>query len=638
MPDPVLSLETSHLSAALHTVLLLIVSYVTGSALLRVDPRKPRTLTEVALIFTAGTLGLIGVVSTVLLRRFNVHSLYPLLLIAWSIWRGLERPVDSPDTTAPRFCRRDGWALLIVLGVGLLFASYEHGWGELRKDRVILPWSDLGYFALLAQEVPKAGMASQWAAVFSEHTREAGVTGDSWYHWGPLWLTALSSRFASMSAINAMIYVVVPWLAFMLATAWGAVVQRVTGWNISRSVLMGLTVLIAVPMPARAMEKLLVGWFGVGVGGCHSHLGYGVMFSYMLEALIVTAALVAWFSRRRSLAWVLLFCAGISTPHNVAGICLAAGGLGIAALWRRDWIDLRMAAGIVLTLGSAWATCRFGFGVDLPKLDDSPMMISDWEAIMKASVLLLRDWGVAVLLSALLLPGLWFLIRSNDRTLRALGWMAALGIPASYAAYHFLLPTGDRGHFTTYVHLVVVNLAGIAGLCGLMAHGSGLLRKLAPRLLLAMLLLGVYEIVSDHSGFQRRWSRAGTLGELTKMKQLVQGRPLGYFAVVDRQWWISLNAPLGAVLESPILRVNSVYALDHLNEFASFYGAKAPYILMPQQKDEDEQAWSFRFMKKLGIRHLITTERDPLPESMKPHVKLLLQGQSLALYELADPA
>jgi hypothetical protein len=115
---------------------------------------------------------------------------------------------------------------------------------------------------------------------------------------------------------------------------------------------------------------------------------------------------------------------------------------------------------------------------------------------------------------------------------------------------------------------------------------------------------------------------------------VVQGQPLGYFAVLDRQWWISFNAPLGAVLESPILRLNSVYSRDHLHEFASFYGSGAPYVLVPKQAGEDDLQWSLRFARKLGIRYVLETDRDPLPEALRSQVKLVIKAGVLALFEL----
>ena len=61
-------LEISLINAVVHTALMLMVAFVTGSIVLRVDPRQRRTLPEVSLIFVAGTLTLIGVYSTLMFR------------------------------------------------------------------------------------------------------------------------------------------------------------------------------------------------------------------------------------------------------------------------------------------------------------------------------------------------------------------------------------------------------------------------------------------------------------------------------------------------------------------------------------------------------------------------------------------
>jgi hypothetical protein len=397
--------------------------------------------------------------------------------------------------------------------------------------------------------------------------------------------------------------------------------------------VLGFAALIAVAMPARAMQVPLANWFGIGMGGPHSHLGYGMMFSYMLEGLLVTGAAVAWLNGRAALALVILFCAGISTPHTVAGICLVAGAWGLVSLIRRDWRELGRASAMVAVLGGAWLVCHVVFGVSLPKMDDSPMLVTGTAELGKAALLLLRDWGVGMVLAGVLLPGLWFLVRSADQQLRALGWMAAGGMLASYAAYHFLMPTGDRGHFTTYVHLVVGNLVGFVGLCAACAQGTGWLKAVSSRLLVIMVLMGIYDSVHDHRA-EWQLTKGYTTTDLQKVKDLVQGQPLGYFAVLDRQWWISFNAPLGAVLESPILRLNSVYSRDHLHEFASFYGSGAPYVLVPKQAGEDELQWSLRFARKLGIRYVLETDRDPLPEALRSQVKLVIKAGVLSLFEL----
>lgn len=635
MPVSPSSLEISLFSAVLNTALILSVTYVAGSTVLRAEPRQQRSLADVALIFVAGTLTLIGLYSTLMLRRFNVHSLFPLLLIGWSMWQGMEKKPEGDACSMP-LTRREGWPLLAVFCLAMVFAYYEHGWG-MGRGGVVLPWSDLGYFGLLAQELPQAKVASQWAAVFSSFTREAGAQADAWYHWGPMWLAAFAARFSGASAMNAMIYIVIPMLAFVMSVTFGAIIQRVTQWANARCLLLGFAALIAVAMPARAMQVPLANWFGIGMGGPHSHLGYGMMFSYMLEGLFVAGAAVAWLNRRTALSLVMLFCAGISTPHTVAGMALAAGGWGLAALVRREFGEVGRASAMVAALGGAWLVCHLCFGVSLPKMDDSPMLVTGAAEMGKAATLLLRDWAVGVLLAVVLVPGLWFLVRSEDRQYRALGWMAVGGMMASYAAYHFLMPTGDRGHFTTYVHLVVGNLAGFVGLCALCAHGTGWLKSVSSRLLVAMVLMGVYDSVHDHRA-EWKHTKGYTTSDLQKLKDIVQGQPLGYFAVLDRQWWISYNAPLGAVLESPILRLNSVYSRDHLHEFASFYGSGAPYVLVPKQAGEEDLQWSLRLARKLGIRYLLETDRDPLPEALRPQVKLVIKAGVLSLFELPATA
>ena len=74
------------------------------------------------------------------------------------------------------------------------------------------------------------------------------------------------------------------------------------------------------------------------------------------------------------------------------------------------------------------------------------------------------------------------------------------------------------------------------------------------------------------------------LQRLAEVRELAQGRPVGYFSIADHNWWISKHGLLGGLLESRILRLNP------LNERQSSHFSEAAYKIPFEgfRPDKDE--------------------------------------------------
>jgi hypothetical protein len=122
------------------------------------------------------------------------------------------------------------------------------------------------------------------------------------------------------------------------------------------------------------------------------------------------------------------------------------------------------------------------------------------------------------------------------------------------------------------------------------------------------------------------------LQSLAEVRELTQGRPVGYFSKADRNWWISKHGLLGGLLESRILRLNPLdeRQSSHFSEAAY----KIPFEWLPPGKDEGTSAWALRLAKKLGIRHIVETWEDKLPRRVREQCRPVWAGPGLMLYEL----
>lgn len=208
----------------------------------------------------------------------------------------------------------------------------------------------------------------------------------------------------------------------------------------------------------------------------------------------------------------------------------------------------------------------------------------------------------------------------------------AAGTVGVYAAYHLFAGMPDGYHFIYFFHAIVVVPAGLWGAICMARHGAGTrVRSLGLAAAAAMAVTGVHDMVAFHN---RRLDTLWRPSDLATIHAELSGRPFGYFASSDRGWWIPMRAVLGSLLDSRCVRLS---VIDERHRDASrYYGFGAPFALVPPKRGENPDAWSLRFARKLGIRHVISTPENPVPAKVRARCKPVASAPGLMLYELPE--
>ena len=312
--------------------------------------------------------------------------------------------------------------------------------------------------------------------------------------------------------------------------------------------------------------------------------------------------------------------------------CATFAGLGLV-LRDRPMRD----AGALATLAAlaAWATMHFGFSAGLTaEKGASPVGITPLAQIPRALLHGLLDTSVTVVLSVMFIAGAVFLARrprEEDGPARLLGWLALSGVVGSTFALH-LLQSGDRFHVVMLTHAALVMPVGALGLLGMTRLSGGAPRLAALAMFATVAALGVYTQLSPAlSGKREPWRQA----DVDSLREILHGRPMGYFSNNDRVWWISKHAFLGGLLGSRCMRLNP------LDERASIHYSPVtstlPLRWLPPRGEEPASAWSLRLARKLGVSHILETPEDRLPKSLRESCKPVWQGSGgMTLYEVPE--
>lgn len=621
--------------ATLLVLLLLLAAHLTGWLVIRVSGslRSPHTLPVVTL--PIGLLVIVGFVSSFYLGRVCHLSMLGLLPISSAVASRLTRfHFNDCGLDRVRTTRRDAVAIVSAFLASVAFSNWLYVW-YWPDGSITLPYNDLGYFSILAKELPSSGVMSLWSGTLATHTRAAGAT-DVWYHWGPIWLGCVVSRLGGISPLVALVHVVVPALTFLVLFSIGAVASILISVSNGKGLALGGLSLIAMPVPTVAASTLMARWMPGGIEEhLHLSMAYRYCFTYRLEAFIVYAVIACWLLRLRALAFILLLLSGISAPHSVAGLGSAAGVLFFFCLVLRRWSHAMVGLSMIAALLLAWAVNVFVFGVNLPKSGDAELVAFDLARQLAQAKAFLPNLVIGGVLALPMVIGASFLIRSNggkpeaDKVL--LGALAIAALIGGYAAYHLLLPQGERHHFTAYTHAVLVFPLGTLGLGCAWRKGSAFLSRTAAVLLSVVGALGVLDGWKDWkmvTGYREKFTAA----DLNKIHKALGGRRFGYYAAKDRPWWIPTHASLAAVLNTSCTRLNPIHAMDSGSSYARFYGGDKPWVLVPKREDETEAEWSLRFASEANIPVLLQTEMQSVPHSVLRGLRSLEVAASLKLF------
>ncbi|MGV3661829.1 MAG: hypothetical protein ACO1TE_16705 [Prosthecobacter sp.] len=606
----------------------LVASWALGRLLLPLMAGGREVLGAAALRLGWGLLFWAGCAATWLSGRFCYGSLVPLLQLgmrAWWLWQARRA---SPPVPAEKDYRLLLALLLIAWPVCALIAVWQYHWSLPEGFRAL--HGDLGYAVQLALGLPEAQASSHWAATLGSTAVAGAPTEDVWYHWAPVWLAAGLAKVTGLPAMVLMYRVMVAVLSFELLLLAAAMVRRLSGMRAAPALLAGAASLIGVQWIKMFGVLWLSPWLPFGTLQ-HSRLSLLHHFPYQFEAMVILMAITAWQFRQRGLAALLWYLAGLSSPHNVAVMGVAAGtllGLGVL-LRRRDLWQPAMA--MVFLLLAAWGTLKWGFQVDLPKAAGQPLLVFDWRVLLGRLQAGVLDAGVGLLLQALLLPGLICLIRQKDRPeAAALGWLALSALVGSYLAYHLLRHVSDIFHLTMLAHAALVMPVSLWGLACLWQNSTGGRRILYASLITLSALMGMHDIWHARS---RDKALPFATQEMDHVRAALAGRPFGYFTDSDRQWWISKHCTLASFLGSRCVRLNGIPAVDG-DHHSQYYGAARPRELVPPQPHEADLEWSLRLARRLSVHHLLETGSDLVPDDLKPRLRLVCAGKTLRLYEL----
>lgn len=626
------SLDPSFAACALAALILGVVAMLIGRALVTSRMVNDQGLLHHAIALIAGLLFITGMMATVLLRRPCYYTLMPVLLIGWRLvwarWSPPASSIEAPREPWPRIVVPLLIVAAVVFGFEWWFESWMQGDGSVRKIH-----SDLGFYVQALKGLPEARLANSWAATLGVHASDNLDLRDFWYHWGPIWLGSAIASTTSIAPIAALLIIVPAIIDLAMVLAAGSIVQRLTRWPVAVCLIVGLASLAAVQL-TKAIAVLSLGDVLHFETIQHFRTTLAEAFAYKFEAMLMLGAMAAWLWQRSALAVLLLFLTGVSAPHNVGILGVTAGVLGTLGLVLRQR-PLWQTAGIAIaTLISAWISVKL-CGAGLPKAEGQSMLALDPSSLLKAIGDTLPDIALGLLAAALTLPGLVHLIRNRDEQssdeTRILGWLPFCAIVGGFAAYHLFGTMSDRFHFTALTHAMLVLPVGIWAMARLAAVASPLPRLLALVVIVLDVVLGIGDLRAARSREpEQSWQRA----DLAVIQSQLKGRPFGYFATTDREWWIPEQSSLAAVLDSRCIRLNEIDLVDKHGTFSKYYGADIPHRLVPTLPGESADAWSLRFAQRLGIACVIELQPGTLPAAIKAQCHPLASAGGMTLFEI----
>jgi hypothetical protein len=631
------SLTSSQPVVWLCSAVLLLLMHGCGCLLVPPNMGGRAKLPLLAMRLASGLVFLTGIGAVVLLGRMSYIGFMPVIQIAVAAffhWQARRSPLEeSRAADGAGWTRAEVLSLIAITAAASWFFQlpYECALSDGRLREI---HEDLGYFIQLVIALPESGAANGWASVLAEHSAQAAGVRDTWYHWGAIFLAAMVRGVTGMPAISALLGVTGHVMNVMLVIAAGGVAGMLCKMSLRGQLLTGFVSITCVQV---LKYPALYGWLATALPYDtfhHARLPLGLIFPYKYEGVLALSALGIWLGGRNVAATLMLFLAACSAPHTVAVAGVACAPLVVIGLLKRDARFWKTGMVATATALCGWAFVTFAFDSAIPKGEGQSLFAFDIGEIAHALRWGTLDSLVALSIGVISLVGVLHLIRVRDdeenaARIRILGWMALGGVVGASVAFQMLHRMADRFHVVVLVHSLLVLPAGMWGLVRMIRTQRDWTRKVALALAAASLLMGVHDILLPVAKNKTAvWAQA----DLTAIKKELRGRPVGYFAVADRGWWISKNSLLGGLLESRIMRLNP---LDETGSAHSrFYGSQAPFRLLPPGRDEPVFEWSLRYAEKLGVRHVIETWQDRLPKSVRAKARPVVSAAGLMLYEL----
>jgi hypothetical protein len=620
---------------AISVVVSLFLCWAVGLMLVPRRSLAGSKLMHLAVVLGSGLLWISSIGSVITLGRWCYLAIIPIFQVIWVAlwhWRGErgQEPEQKEKWTGKEICL----IAAICAGAAILFHVPYHRYFE--GGTLLEGHQDHGYFVQQVIAIPEAGVANMWGPVLGPKASEATGGRDLWYHWGPTFVATLVQKATGLPGYHALMDVSVSVMNIILVLLAGAMIGTMVRAPVGWLVLAGAISLVATQlMMMPGVSNGLVGLLK-SRAILHTKTTLAVYFTYKFESMVLFAAALAWLGKSRALAFILLISAAISAPHTVAAMGAAAGVFAAGALLLRKGAAFRWAAGVIVGLLVGVLMVKV-LGSEVAGGVGQKAVSFGWKEFSLVLTLGLREMLWSVLLSAVSLPGILHLIRARDAVataeMRMMGWLALSGVVGSCWAAHLLeqlFKMADRYHVMIFIQVVLVMPMGIWGLVRIMSLSVGMRRVTALALLIASLGMGVHDLwVPLFRRIPTRWQTE----DLARVREILQGQPLGYWGTSDGGWWFSKHGVLGSMLGSRILRINPL-ATERDSNASQFYGYSVPLKMLPPDGDENLREWATRFARKVGVEYVAEIGLDTLPVGIRQRSDEVFNGPGLRVYRL----
>lgn len=618
------------------TLVVLLIVGLAGRFLYGSRRESQDAVEHLAISLVTGLLFVVGLGVTILFHRVGVHSIVPLVIAVTSalVWRTEPRASSPEGRVAARSLLITG--LLVTLGIT---AGHEwlRNWVSL-KGNLLLPHSDLGFFAMLAGELPAARVSDSWVGVMGVDALVPGESGDQWYHWGPIWLAMLITKLTGLPRLESLLNVTSSVLCVVIVAGVAALARSLRSMSLVRSVLAGIAALLVTSLPIMLWQSIGRICADSYIPLRHDSLVWN--FSYLYEAMQIIAILLCWLRRRTTLALIFTACAAVSSPHFVAGVGPAIGAVMVVSALRRDKALLLPSAAAVGVMLAVWCVLHL-IGVKMAGGIATGVAGSEAPGAMIGArvVAFVRDLALGGVFCAALIPGWLAVARQCEEGVRErarlLAWLPVAGMAGSLASFH-LFAHAEKFHFTEFPHVTLAIPIAVCGFALLTLNARAWIARVAMIVLIAASAWGVHVLYYR----PQRVTPAGmSVADANALKGALHGAPFGYFADFDRPWWLPIQGSLAAALDTRCIRLNPLKDADFEHEGAIFYHSWRPFDVMPFTPAEKLLPWGLKFARKLKIDYVLHLgDKKPPPAELTAAADVVLQRPGFILFKLKPGA
>jgi hypothetical protein len=240
-----------------------------------------------------------------------------------------DRDADAADDARPRRLRPKRSLLVTTLAGGLFVVVIALLYGSTvapspREGVQPIEKTDIAFYAVLGRDLATTGTETNTLPSGFETLN--GVTAQTWYHWGELWLASAVIKVFGTAPFFARYLVVLPLLLLAVAAMTGTIVRRLARTSSRRAFVFGFVAcLVLAPIPLLEGPFFSV-WaagmlYGIAVFGLAAVAVLGVIYVFSIEhalgpswALAAFVGTAAAFVLPAHIILALLGLAAIAVP------------------------------------------------------------------------------------------------------------------------------------------------------------------------------------------------------------------------------------------------------------------------------------------------------------------------------------